>query len=311
MRKIAFVFPGQGSQAVGMGKDIYEKYPEARRIYDAADEILGISLTGLCFDGPEEELRLTSNLQPALFTTSVACLKVIESGGRKPAVAAGHSIGEYAALVAAGAAEFEDALPLVRKRGLLMQQAGKEKPGTMAAVIGLDPEKVREACKKAESAGIVDVANYNSPGQIVISGEVGAVAAASEYASRMGAKKVMPLNVSGAFHSRLMKEAAEVLTADLEKTPFKDTAVPVVANVTAGYVKTAGEIKKALAQQIAGSVRWEESVVKMVEDGVELFVEIGPGKVLSGLVKRTTPSAETLTAGDAAAIEEFHNNYPG
>ena len=199
MGKLAFVFPGQGSQCVGMGKDLYDSFAEARSVFDKADEILGFSLSKLCFEGPENELRLTSNTQPALFTTSVAALSMLEKNGIRPDVVAGHSIGEYAALVAAGALGFEEGLILVHKRGRLMQAAATEYPGAMAAIIGLDTEKVREACERASAEGIVDVANYNSPGQIVISGEARAVEAASAIAKEAGAKRVMPLNVAEVF----------------------------------------------------------------------------------------------------------------
>jgi [acyl-carrier-protein] S-malonyltransferase len=303
MAKIAFVFPGQGSQFVGMGKDLYEQFPEARDVYDKADRILGFPLSRLCLDGPEEELRLTSNTQPALFTTSVACLRLLEKEGIRPDVTAGHSIGEYAALVAAGAVSFQDALPLVRDRGKLMQAAGVERPGAMAAIIGLGAEQVRELCEKAE--GIVDVANYNSPGQVVISGEVKAVEAASEYAKEAGAKRVMPLNVSGGFHSRLMQPTADELKAELAKMSFVDARIPVVANVTADYVRSADEIRDALGKQIAGSVRWDESIGRMVADGVGLFVEVGPGKVLAGLIRRIADSVEIRNVCDAASFEDF------
>jgi len=305
MAKVAFVFPGQGSQYAGMGKDLYDLYPEARQVYDTADSLLGMPITKLCFEGPEEELRLTVNTQPALFTTSIACLRLLEKQGIRPDVTAGHSIGEYAALVAARSMSYEQGIRLVRRRAELMQEAGKRHPGTMAAVIGLEADDVLAACMRADDVGIVDVANYNSPGQVVISGEVKAVEAASEYAKEAGARKIIPLNVSGAFHSRLMSYAVEKLAVELNHAHFDDAAIPVVANVTADYVRDADDIRDRLERQIAGSVRWEASVRRMVDDGVSIFVEVGPGKVLAGLIKRIAESVEVHSVGDAASLEEF------
>lgn len=305
MGKLAFVFPGQGSQYVGMGKDLYDTYPEARDAFDRADEILRIPLTRLCFEGPEDDLRLTANTQPAIFTTSIACLRILEAKGVRPDVTAGHSVGEYAALVAAGAIGFDPALRLVRRRGELMAEAARRHPGTMAAIIGLEKEDVMAVCMHASDVGVVEVANFNSPGQVVISGDLKAVETAMAYAKEAGARRVIPLNVSGAFHSQLMSSAVERLTIELNHTPFEDATIPVVANATADYVTKAFEIREVLERQIAGSVHWDESVTRMAADGVDLFVEVGPGKVLSGLIKRTVETAEVRSVGDVASIEEF------
>jgi [acyl-carrier-protein] S-malonyltransferase len=288
MSMIAFVFPGQGSQYVGMGKDLHEQSPSAKELFRRADAILNIPLSRLCFDGPEEELRQTKNTQPAIFLQSVILAK--SYSGPQAGMAAGHSLGEYSALVYAGALTFEDGLRLVRLRGELMQQAGLDRPGTMAAVIGLDPGTVVEVCEKASEAGIVQAANFNSPGQIVISGSVPGVRRAMGLAKERGAKLVKELPVSGAFHSPLMESAQKGLQEALENTPVRDASIPVYANVTAQPVRDAGEIRRLLLQQLTSPVRWEESMMAMAVDGAATFVEIGPGKVLQGLVKRTLPN---------------------
>lgn len=288
MGTIAFVFPGQGSQYVGMGKDLNEQSSTAQELFRQADAILNVPLSRLCFEGPEEELRQTKNTQPAIFLHSMAL--AMSYRGPRGAMAAGHSLGEYSALVYAGALTWEDGLRLVRLRGELMQQAGVDRPGTMAAIVGLDPKTVVDACEKASEAGIVQAANFNSPGQIVISGSVSGVRRAMELAKERGAKLVKELPVSGAFHSPLMESAQEGLKEALENTPIRDASIPVYANVTAQPVRDAGGIRRLLLQQLTSPVRWEESVAAMASDGASTFVEIGPGKVLQGLVKRILPN---------------------
>ena len=291
MSSVAFLFPGQGSQYVGMGRDLYEQHPEARKLFDHADSILGFPLSKICFEGPEEELKQTKNTQPAIFLHSVIVCSIWKK--EHAIMAAGHSLGEYSALVYAGALSFEDGLRLVRLRGELMQQAGVEQPGTMAAVVGLEPAVVDEVCRSASEAGVVQAANFNSPGQIVISGSVTGVRRAMELAKGRGAKLVKELQVSGAFHSPLMESAKNGLRLALETAAIRDASVPVYANVTAKSVRTANDIRQLLTDQLTSPVRWEESVKNMISDGATIFVEIGPGKVLQGLVKRIQANVET------------------
>jgi [acyl-carrier-protein] S-malonyltransferase len=286
MRKIAFVFPGQGSQKVGMGREMAEHFRQAQEIFAIADETLGFSLSSLCWDGPEEELRKTVNTQPAILAMSIACYKAVTAEGIEPFIVAGHSVGEYAALVAAGALNFHDALKLVRKRGELMHAAGESSPGTMAAIIGMDYDAITEACEIANAAGVVEIANFNTPEQTVISGEVQAVERAIEIIKGKGAKRVAPLNVSAAFHSSLMKSAAEELSIEFDRVTFRDPLIPVVVNISAEPLTDRHRIKEALKQQILGNVMWVDTVKTIISRGADTFVEIGPGKALCGMIKK-------------------------
>jgi len=302
----AYIFPGQGSQYVGMGKDLYEQFPAAKLLFDEADSVLGFSLSKICFEGPEEELKQTKNTQPAIFLNSVVVWNLLKPNDA--AMVAGHSLGEYSALVAAEAITFADAIKLVRLRGELMQKAGEENPGTMAAIVGLDAKSVGEVTSGASAEGIVQAANFNSPGQIVISGSVSGVRKAMELAKARGAKMVKELVVSGAFHSPLMQSAKDALKVALENVKINDAKIPVYANVTAKPVQKADEIRELLLQQVTSSVRWEESVIAMSTNGATKFVECGPGKVLQGLIKRTVATAEVAgfdKAGDINAKENL------
>jgi [acyl-carrier-protein] S-malonyltransferase len=312
MSKVAFVFPGQGSQYVGMARDLNDQSAEARSIIREADEILGFALSKICFEGPEEELRQTKNTQPAIFLHSIVLSKLFHAS--HAAMASGHSLGEYSALVFAGALTFQDGLKLVRLRGELMQQAGEEQHGTMAAVVGLDPTTINEICSEASAVGIVQAANFNSPGQIVISGSVTGVRKAMDLAKSRGAKLVKELPVSGAFHSPLMESARVGLKRALDETEIHDARIPVYANVTAGPIQNSSSIRELLLKQLTSPVRWEESIVNMAADGATTFLEIGPGKVLQGLVKRIAPNVEVRGIDkftDLAASLDVTTHQPG
>ncbi|OCL26053.1 malonyl CoA-acyl carrier protein transacylase [Orenia metallireducens] len=300
MGKVAFIFPGQGSQQVGMGADLVEEFAVAKETFAEADNALDIDISKLCFEGPAEDLQKTSNTQPAILTTSIAVYRVLKEKGIEPDIVAGHSLGEYSALVAAGVLDFTDAVKLVRKRGQLMEEAD----GTMAAIIGLNAKEVEELCQKASTAGIVEPANYNCPGQIVISGEKEGVEQATKLAQEAGAKKAVILNVSGPFHSSLMEPAGEKLSKELAEVTLNDAQVPVVTNINAEFTTKDEDFVQALIKQISGSVRWEESVKAMIEDGVDTFVEVGPGRVLKGFMRRIDRKVTALNVEDLASLEK-------
>ena len=304
MTKIAYIFPGQGSQAVGMGQNLCSHSEAARTLFEQADEYLGEKISTLCFYGPEDALKQTVHTQPALYVTSAAALAVLrERGVPEPEAVAGHSVGEYAALYAAGAFDFETGLKLVSRRAQEMHRAALTRPGAMAAVLGLTAEQVVAVCADAESAGSVSAANFNGGGQVVISGSADGVAKASELAKAAGAKRVLPLNVSGAFHSALMAPAVEAMEYALRDAVIQTANIPIVANLTADYETTPDEIRTNLAAQIDHPVRWEETILCLIEDGFDTFVEVGSGTVLAGLMKRIAPDVRVVSVGDMAGIE--------
>ncbi len=301
--KLAFLFPGQGAQSVGMGRALADAHPEARDAFTTADRVLGFALSETCWNGPAEELKKSVITQPALLTHSVAAWRLVEKAGIAPSWVAGHSLGEYSACVAAGALSFEDALRLVHRRGELMYRAGLERPGTMAAILGLDTAAVESACEEAADAGVVRAANLNAPGQVVISGEVAAVERACEIAKTKGAKRAIRLEVSGAFHSPLMAPAASGLAEALRATEIRDARCPIVCNVDARPVSSAAEIRDALERQLLGSVRWEPSVRALLAAGAEGFVELGTGKVLRGLLRTIHKDAASWNVEDPESLQ--------
>jgi [acyl-carrier-protein] S-malonyltransferase len=302
MGKIAFVFPGQASQYPGMGKELAERYPAARAVFDEADKALGFSISRMCFEGSDEELKLTANTQPAILTCSVAAYRVVAEKGIMPDFVAGHSLGEYSALVAAGALKFSDAVQIVRKRGTYMQEAVPAGEGAMAAVMGLSPAVVIDACKRAAEGKVCSPANLNSPEQTVISGHADAVKRAVEIASQLGAKRAVILPVSAPFHCALMMPAQEKLEKVLRATQFSTLRIPLVTNVDADTETSGDEARDALIRQVTMPVRWEESVRELIDEGVNTFVEIGPGRVLSGLLRQIERSVGTLNVEDEKSL---------
>jgi len=304
MSDIAFLFPGQGSQAVGMGKALAETWPAAREVFEEADDALGFAISKLCFEGPEEQLRLTENTQPALLTVSIAAFRVLAQEGFRPAFVAGHSLGEHSALVAAGSLRFRDAVRLVRNRGRYMQEAVPPGVGAMAAVLKPPMDKLEQILAEAAQGEIVAAANFNSPDQVVIAGHAGAVARASEALKAAGAKRVVPLPVSAPFHCPLMRPAQERLKADLDATPFADLAVPLVNNVDAEVVTTGADAREGLYRQVSGAVRWTDSMRKLAGLGMRRAVEVGAGAVLCGLLKQIAPEVRTAKFGDPADLDK-------
>jgi [acyl-carrier-protein] S-malonyltransferase len=302
MSGVVFLFPGQGSQYAGMGRELAESFPVARRVFEEADQALGFSISQLCFSGPEEKLKLTENTQPAILTVSVAAYRVMEEKGVRPNYVAGHSLGEYSALVAGSALQFADAVRLVRKRGQYMQEAVPPGDGAMAAILGLRPGQVTEICRKA-SDGKVMPANLNSPDQTVISGEAAAVKSAVEQASAAGAKRAVMLPVSAPFHSELMRPAQERLKEDLRVTEFSALKIPLVTNVDAEIITNAAEAREALIRQVTLPVRWEESIRELIDRGTSTFVEVGPGRVLSGLLRQIDRSVHSLNVEDVKSLQ--------
>jgi [acyl-carrier-protein] S-malonyltransferase len=299
---VAFLFPGQGSQAVGMGADLAREAPVCRRTFEEADDALGFPISKLCFEGPEGDLTLTANTQPAILTVSVAIDRLLAERGVRPAFAAGHSLGEYSALVSAGVLSFRDAVRSVRLRGAAMQEAVAPGDGAMAAILALDPDVVAEICRGAAGSDVVSPANFNSPEQTVVAGSAGAVGRVCEAALARGARRAVPLAVSAPFHCALMRPAEARLAEHLASVRFADPAFPVVCNVTAAPIESGAQAREALVRQVCSPVRWTESVRTLVSLGAALFVEVGPGRVLSGLLKRIEKGAEAMNAEDVATV---------
>ncbi|AIQ18068.1 malonyl CoA-ACP transacylase [Paenibacillus sp. FSL H7-0357] len=304
MGKIAFVFPGQGAQAVGMGKDVYDALPDSRAVFEKGDEVLGFPLSKLVFEGPDSELKQTVNTQPALVTTSVAYLEALNKHGLKPDYVAGHSLGEYSALVASGVLSYEDAVSLVRLRGRFMEEAVPGGQGAMAAVLGAEREALAELCNNISAEGNpVELANVNCPGQIVVSGSLEGVNAVVQRVKEAGGKRAIPLEVSGPFHSSLMKEAAERLAAELKDVTFNAPSVPVIANVTASPVTDPEEIRGLLVRQVFSPVLWQDSVEWLIAAGVDTFVEIGSGSVLAGLIRKIDKNVKVININSLESIQ--------
>lgn len=302
---VAYIFPGQGSQRVGMGLDLFNEFSSARKVFERADEVLGFALSRLCFEGPAEELKQTINAQPAVMVVSLACLEAAKDAVGEafplPSRVGGHSLGEYTALVAGGALSLDDGIRLVRERGRLMQEVGERRPGGMTAVLGMESEALEGVCREAG----VEIANINCPGQVVISGARDDLERAAQLGQQRGGRRFLPLEVSGAFHSRWMSPARKELEHAIDSCRIDRLKVPLVANVTCSDIESEDEVREELLAQLSGCVRWQKAIERMLASGVSLFVEIGPGQVLTGLVKRTAKGARTLSIGSAADIRNW------
>lgn len=305
MKKVAFMFPGQGAQTVGMGKELYEEYEVVQQLYDKANEVLNVDIQELMFNGPEEVLTETEHAQPALLLSSIAAYTLLAEADVFPAMTVGHSLGEYSALVASEVLTFAEAIQLVQTRGRLMEEAYPKGQGTMAAVLGMNETEIKAALRQVDEQEVVDIANLNCPGQIVISGTQKGIEQASEVLKAAGAKRVLPLNVSGPFHSRLMQPANDTFQSSLNKAAFHEAAVPVYANVTAEPVTNKAETKELLIKQLYSPVRFEDSIRHMIAEGVDAFVEVGTGKVLSGLLKKIDRKMTCFQVQDKASLEKF------
>ena len=307
MSKIGFIFPGQGSQYIGMGKEIYENFASAKSVFDEASKVLDFDTKQMIFEGSEEDLNKTENTQPAILITSIACYEALKERGIKPDMVAGLSLGEYSAHVASGSMKFADAVRLLKKRGRFMQEAVPAGVGLMAAILGLDKTNVEKACKEATDTGIVEPANFNCPGQIVIAGEIAAVEKAIELAKEKGAKRAIPIAMSVPSHCSLMKNAGERLSNELKLLEVNEMSIPVVANVDAGIISDKFKIKDLLIRQVSSSVHWEDCVRNMLDNGVTTFIEVGPGKVLSGFVKKIDKEVKVLNVEDMGSLEKTLN----
>ena len=306
MNKIAFVFPGQGSQKIGMGKDLIENYTEANILFNRANKALkeeGVDIGKICFDGPEEELKNTVNAQPAILTISTILYRLLRKNKIKPSIVAGHSLGEYSALVASSAIKFEDAVKLVRKRGEYMQSATPAGTGSMLAIIGLDKDEINKMCEKIKDIGKVVIANHNSPTQIVVSGEIKALEKLSIMAKEKGARMVIPLKVSAPFHSSFMETAKENLARYLEKVKIDNPKIPINCNVSADYMHDKEEVRSSLIKQMTHPIKWVDSITKMHSEGINCFIEVGPGKVLKGLIKQIIPESNVFNVFDSNSLQ--------